>query len=143
MVRIIYDVCRIGPLPNLHGLVYGNDTNDIAGALICAPSFHLYDSLKIGTRSNVMKAIDYSTFSSICASAHSIAKAFKNELDIQSMGGILKCGTTTRSVNEFKPGLWSVRTLSNNTGPAASNFLYAGFLAPLTNFAGSHVAQQK
>ena len=84
LVGIISDACHIDPPPNLHDLVYGNDKNDIAGALICAISYHVYHSLKLGNRSNVMKAIDSNSFCSIRAAAHPIAKAFMNEFGIQS-----------------------------------------------------------
>ena len=60
------------PLPTLHGLVYGNDRNDVAGALICANSYHVCHSLQLGNKNNVLKTIESNNFCNIRASAHTL-----------------------------------------------------------------------
>ena len=122
LLGIISDACHIDPLPSLHDLVYGNDRNDVAGALICANAYHVYHSLKLGNRNNVLKAIESNNFCKIRASAHSLAKAFDNEFGIQSKLHNSKLGNSTHS----EPGLSSANTFTSSTSLVASNVLFRG-----------------
>ena len=47
---IISDACHIETVPNLHDLAYGNDVNDVAGALVCVIAYHVDLSPRVGNR---------------------------------------------------------------------------------------------
>ena len=79
-------------LLSLHELIFGNDIDDLTGVLACATSYHVYHSLKLGNLPIIQKAIETGTFSHVRAFAFSSAKAFLNDFDIMSNGGILSIG---------------------------------------------------
>ena len=46
LVGIISQACCLDHLPSLHELIFGNDKDDVTGALACAIGYHIYHSLK-------------------------------------------------------------------------------------------------
>ena len=79
-------------LLSLHELIFGNDIDDLTGVLACATSYHVYHSSKFGNLPIIPKAIETGTFSHVRAFGFSSAKAFLNDFDIMSNGGILSIG---------------------------------------------------
>ena len=92
LVGIISQACGFDHVPGWHEPFFGNDINDITGALACAIGYHIYHSLKFGKMHELLEAIESSRLSYIRAYAFSTARAFINDFDIQSNGVILKCG---------------------------------------------------
>ena len=92
MIGTIAQACGLNYLPTLQQLFLGNDIHDTTGVLFCAISYHVYHSLKLGKKNEILSAIESGLFSHIRAIAHSCAKTFLNEYDIQPNGIILKCG---------------------------------------------------
>ena len=83
MIDTIAQACGLNRLPTLHELIFGNDIDDMTGALVCAISYHVYHSLKFGKKTGIDAAIESGTFSHIRAHAYSCTKTFLNEFDIQ------------------------------------------------------------
>ena len=124
LMGIISQACCLDHLPTLHELIFGNDKEDVTGALACAIGYHIYHSLKFGKMPELSKAIESSRFSCTRAFAFSSAKAFMNDFDIQSNGVTFKCGR--------HPDLQRVSTLNSRHDQSASNSHYQGLLSPVT-----------
>ena len=114
--------CGLDYLPSLQELIYGNDINDMTGALVCANGYHVYHSLKLGKKAEILSAIESGRFSHIRAYAYSTAKAFMNDFDIKSNGLILKCG------GRFD--LQRVSPLTKSNDQAVFNFSLTGLFLP-------------
>ena len=82
LVGIISQASGLDHLPNLHELVLGKDINDFTGALACAIGYHIHHSLEFGKMLEILKAVENSMFSYICAYDFSAARAFLNDFDI-------------------------------------------------------------
>ena len=89
---LITQATGLNRLPTMHELFFGNDIDDLTGALDCATSYHVYHSLKLGNLPIIQKAIETATFSHVRAFALSSAKSFMNEFDILANGSILNIG---------------------------------------------------
>ena len=89
---IVTQATGLDHLLTLHERIFGNDIDDLTGVLACATSYHVYHSLKFGNLPIIQKAIETGTFSHVRAFAISSAKAFLNDFDIMSNGGILSIG---------------------------------------------------
>ena len=121
---LITQATGLNHLLTLHELIFGNDIDDLTGALACATSYHVYHSLKfdnfrIEIENNlpiIQKAIETGTFSHVRAFAFSSAKAFLNDFDIMSKGGILSIG-----FQGFKREHNLMPLLTSNSRPIAFN----------------------
>ena len=89
---LIMQATGLDHLLSMHELIFGNGIDDLTGVLACATSYHVYHSLKLGNLPIIQKAIETGTFSQVRAYGFSCAKAFLNDFDIQSTGGILSIG---------------------------------------------------
>ena len=76
----------------MHELIWGNDIDDLTGALACATSYHVYHSLKLGNLPIIQKANETGMFGFVRAFSFSSARAFCNDFDIVPNGVILCCG---------------------------------------------------
>ena len=52
MIGTIAQACGLNSLSSLQQLIFGNDIDDMTGALVCAISYHVYHSLNLGKRLN-------------------------------------------------------------------------------------------
>ena len=109
---LIMQATGLDHLLSLHELIFGNGIDDLTGVLACATSYHVYHSLKLGNLPIIQKAIETGTFSQVRAYGFSCAKAFLNDFDILSTGGILSIGSqglqgdrifSSLSTNESRP----------------------------------------
>ena len=99
-----------------HELTFGNDIDDLTGALACATSYHVYHSLKLGNLPIIQRAIATGMFSLVRAFALSAAKAFLNDYDIMSDGFILCCGFSGIMRDRSQLG-----SLASSSRPTASD----------------------
>ena len=113
---LISQAAGLDHLLTLHQLTFGNDKDDLTGALACATSYHVYHSLKFGNLPIINKAIETGMFGLVRAYALSSARAFMNEFDIQSTGLILGIGRNLGTKREH-----NVLSLTSSSSPAASN----------------------
>ena len=109
---LITQATGLNRLLTMHELMFWNDIDDLAGALACATSYHVYHSLKLGSLPMIQQAIETGTFGHVRAFAFSSAKSFLNEFDIMSNGTILSIGYSglKRDLN---------RSLASNSRPVA------------------------
>ena len=113
---LITQATGLDHLLTLHELIFGNDIDDLTGALACATSYHVYHSLKFGTLPIIQKAIETGMFGHVRAFAISCAKAFLNDFDIMSNGSILSIGHTgLKREHNLMP------LLTSNSRPIAFN----------------------
>ena len=105
----------------------GNDIDDLTGALACATSYHVCDSLTLGNLPIIQKAIGTGMFGLVRAFALTSATAFLNEFDIVSDGLILCCGYSGSKRDRSQLG-----SLASSSRPAASAAIFQGGDGPDT-----------
>ena len=124
LLGIILQASGLDHLPTLHEMILGSDSADLTGVLACAPSYHIYHSLKFGKLPLIMQAIETGMFSHVRAFAFSSAQAFLNDYDIKSNGTILCCGNSglLRDSSHFG-------SLTSSPDQAALNHHFRGHLS--------------
>ena len=95
---------------------FGNNRDDLTGALACAASYHVYHSFKLGNLPIIQKATETGTFGHVRAFALSSAKAFLNDYDIVSDGFILCIGNSGLKRDRSQLG-----SLGSSSRPTALN----------------------
>ena len=118
---LITQATGINRLLTMHELTFGNDIDDLTGALACATSYHVYHSLKLSNLPIIQKAIETGMFGLVRAFALSSARAFLNDFDIKSDGLILCCGYSGLKRDRSQLG-----SLASSSRPAASASHFQG-----------------
>ena len=111
---LITQATGLNHLLSMHELTFGNDIDDLTGALACATSYHVCHCLKLGNLPIIQKATETDTFGHVRAFALSSAKSFLNEFGSMINGTILSIGYSglKRDLN---------RSLTSNSRPIAFN----------------------
>ena len=131
MLCTITQACGLNYLPTLQQLIFGNDIDDMTGALVCAISYHVYHSLKFGKKSELQSAIESGRFDHIRAETSSITNSFLNQFDIQSNWLILRVGGKFDQHRDAAYG-YQAGTLVGSPVPIASDLNHSPDQAILT-----------
>ena len=115
-IRPVAWVTGLNRLLTLHEQIFGNDKDDLTGALACATSYHVYHSLKFGNLPIIHNAIETGKFGLVRAFALSSARAFMNEFGILSKGLTLCIGCSSGLKREH-----NLMPLTSNSRPIAFN----------------------